>query len=98
MHWHGQEEQFDFILITPPSRRHSLGPKESFSAGDFSHGEEGECVSEHLTSSAVRNTAKEALFSLTPSRLLSHELQDWGWWRGKNLGEQKDLKQFNFTQ
>lgn len=60
-------------------------------------------MSEHLTSSAVWNTAKEAHFSLTPSRLLSHELHDWGrlWGgvrRGKNLGEQKDLKQFNFTQ
>lgn len=39
----------------------------------------GEPVSVCLASAAVCDAAKEAHFRISPSRVLSHELNGWGW-------------------
>lgn len=57
------------------------GREKSSLAHDISHGKEKEWVSTHLPS--CMEAAKGAYFSVTPSRVLSHELHDWQARRGK---------------
>ena len=52
------EEQYAFASVTLTPRWHSSVTSETFSAHDFSHGAKLECVSEHLSSTAVQAVTK----------------------------------------
>lgn len=65
---------FDLTRVTTLPKYHISVPSKTLSAYDFSHGEKLECVSEHLPSLSVQDTAKEAYFSLTLLLVLSPEM------------------------
>ena len=69
----------DFTCVTAHPNWHNSVPKEIFSVHDFSFRGMREHVSECLASLAVQEAANEAHFTVTPSRVLSPELHDWGW-------------------
>lgn len=61
-----------------PLNPHRTVPWKPFLVFDFSHVEEWEHVNECPASQAIRDLAKDAHFSLTLCRVLSHELLNWG--------------------
>lgn len=68
---------FWLYLHHPCPKQYSSIPREAFLASHFSCRGKWEDVNECLASPALWDTAKEAGFSLVPSRILSHELDDW---------------------
>lgn len=66
-----------YTYVPSPPRQNSSGQGKTFLAHDFSHrGSESKHMSECSASPAMQEAAKGAHFSLTPPRVLSHELYD----------------------
>lgn len=67
----------DFTCIITSPRRHNSVTRKIFSAHSFSLRRKREHLSECLASPAVQENTKEVNFTLTLSRVLSSELNDW---------------------